>query len=63
MANTKRLFLRCVVFLLVYVGIAALWKYAEVELYGESQASLMDALATYIMTHFVDNAIWRKDNG
>ena len=62
MAKWKLHLLQCVVWFLILVGISSIWEFTDVAIYGESQRSVVDALAAVFMTDWIHSKIWRKDN-
>lgn len=56
--NWKRSILRFVVGLLILEGISSIWRFTDVAMFGESQMSAVDAIATVLMTFWIDNRIW-----
>ena len=63
MAKWKLHLLQFVVGMLIMAGITAIWRFADVAMYGESQRSAVDALAAVFMTEWICSKIWRAEDG
>jgi hypothetical protein len=62
MTKWKLHLIQVIVWLLIFQGIASIWEYTDILVYGESQRSAVDAIATIFITEWLHNKIWRKDN-
>jgi hypothetical protein len=62
MTKWKLHLIQVVVWLLIFQGIASIWEYTDILVYGESQRSAVDAIAAIFMTEWLHNKIWRTDN-
>jgi hypothetical protein len=63
MKEIKKSFIRMVIYILIFVGICAIWEVADVSMYGESQHSIMDLIAALFMANCLDEKIWGDGNG
>ena len=63
MAKWKLHLLQFVVWMLIMAGISSIWRFTDVAMYGESQRSAVDALASVFMTDWIYSKIWRAEDG
>lgn len=53
-----KIFIRIISIVLILEGVCELWRFTEECLYGFSQSSIVDAIAAYAFTWWLDNKIW-----
>lgn len=61
MSNIMRGLIRAAVFILIFEGLRSIWDFAEVAMYGYSQASVVDSVANLFITNRLDTIIWDKE--
>lgn len=53
-----KIFIRFISMILILTGVCELWDFVEQALYGFSQVSIVDTIAAYTFTWWLDTKIW-----